>query len=296
MNAAPNTKSPILPQRHRSVVLIFAAVFAVGNLAFFPLSYQPSAGDGAHMIVVCLFVVPWIGIIGSQVGLIATWCVFAPIGGWRRVCGTLGLSAFVFTPLVFGDAVFRLEPIGSNEPVVVLLLLLIGMITTQLLLWTLKAFWGWRISNELTMPPEDRRGQFSIRHLLGLTALIGVLIVATQSMFQLLGAEANVQIFSHAPLPILPSIGVMVILIPALYAILRNRPPLWIGWTAYCVAAMTLLGLWGLIMEGRSGDPVSLIISVVGLPIGLAVPLALARREGYRLWTGRVVEIARVES
>jgi hypothetical protein len=76
----------------------------------------------------------------------------------------------------------------------------------------------------------------------------------------------------------------MVILMPALYAILRNRQPLWIGWTVYSVAAMTLVGLLGLFM---GGDAVSMIISVIGLPIGLSVPLALVRRGGYRLWTGR---------
>ena len=165
-------------------------------------------------------------------------------------------------------------------------MLLIGTITTQLLLWTLKVFWGWRISKELSEPPADRRGQFSIRHLLGLMALIGILIMATQYMFQLLGAEANVRIFSRAPIPFLPSVGVVVALIPALYAILRIRQPLWLSWAVYCVAATTLVGLLGLLMEG---DPVSLILSVIGLPIGLSVPLALARREGYRLWTSRAL-------
>ena len=289
MNGTPKSNAAFSPLRQGWPVVGIAGAIAIGNMVMSIFCQQ-------NNFLLALLWVPWYGTLVAQMGLLCTWCVFANIAGWRRVVGTLGLSALLFGPLVIGYVVaFR-----DREHATLLrmsagfvLLILIITTTTQLPLWILKIFFGWRIDNERT-PPSDRRRQFSIRHLLVLTAVIGLLIVATQTMIGLLRVRGWVVLPGVAAIMLLPGIGMLISVVPALVVILRVRQPLWLGWSIFWGGTLSFIGLAALVTgtEGSFG----LILAVAGIPIGLSLPLALARREGFRLWTGRVFEVARVES
>jgi len=79
-------------------------------------------------------------------------------------------------------------------------------------------------------------------------------------------------------------VAMLISVVPALVVTLRVRQPLWLGWNIFWTAILSFIGLAGLVTgaEGSFG----VILAVLGLPIGLSLPLALARREGYRLMTG----------
>jgi hypothetical protein len=264
-------------------VIVATVVFAAGNGAFLPLLYQRS--DLVQMIVF-----PWFGVLGAQIGLLSAWCVFAPVNGWLRVRGTLGLSFLVFGPLVLCDALARPNGNPLNLPVAIFLLLVITVFTAQAPLWVLKVSCGWRVSKDSRLPTEPR-GQYSIQNLLGLMTIIGILIVAMQKVFGWLGDGKNVSLLlGIAAISLLPSLAVLLSVVPALYAILRVRQPLWITWLAYCTAAMLILGLATFLLEGRFDDAGEIVTAVSGLPIGLTLTVALVRREGFRLMTGWDVE------
>ena len=118
--------------------------------------------------------------------------------------------------------------------------------------------------------------------------IIGILLVAMQTVVGWIGDGKNVSLLLViAAISLLPSLAVLLSVVPALYAILRVGQPLWITWLAYCTAAMSILGLATLVVEGRLDDAGEMMTAVIGLPVGLTLSLALVRREGYRLWTGR---------
>ncbi|MBC7854841.1 MAG: hypothetical protein IAF94_15520 [Pirellulaceae bacterium] len=278
MNGTPKSNAAFSPLRQGWLVVGIAGAIAIGNMVMSILCQQNN--------FLARLAVPWYGTLVAQMGLLCTWSVFANIAGWRRVVGILGLSALIFGPLVIGYVVAfrdREFPTLLRISAGFVLLILIITTTTQLPLWILKIFFGWRIGNERTQP-SDRRRQFSIRHLLVLTAVIGLLIVATQTMIGLLRVRGWVVLPGVAAIMLLPGIGMLISVVPALVVILRVRQPLWRGWNIFWTAILSFIGLAGLV-TGAEGS-VGVIFLVVGLPIGLSLPLALARREGYRLMTG----------
>ena len=142
MNGTPKSNAAFSPLRQGWPVVGIAGAIAIGNMVMSILCQQNNS--------LALLAVPWYGTLVAQMGLLCTWCVFANIAGWRRVVGTLGLSALIFGPLVIGYVVaFRDRELPTLLRISAgfVLLILIITTTTQLPLWILKIFFGWRIGN-----------------------------------------------------------------------------------------------------------------------------------------------------
>src|SRR5687767_7010450 len=133
MNDTPESNAALSPLRQGLTVVGIAGAIAIGNMVMSILCQQNN--------FLALLAVPWYGTLVAQMGLLCTWCVFANIAGWRRVVGTLGLSALIFGPLVIGYAVaFRDRELPTLLRISAgfVLLILIITTTTQLPLWILK--------------------------------------------------------------------------------------------------------------------------------------------------------------
>jgi len=175
-------------------------LMSIGNLALYPVSrhedhmnvvWQERGSDEVarqenEKTVKYVFCALWCGVMFGQAALVAVWLGLGPPGALVRVVaaaaaylvlGGAFMAGLLWREYTGGDY------FGTSRQAAPFFGLPIFIVTAAAPLWLLRFFFGWHIRDESRAAPSHTR-QFSIGHLMVLTALMAVLMGAAMEAYR----------------------------------------------------------------------------------------------------------------
>lgn len=224
-----------------------------------------------------------IGTLFGQASLAGAWCVLGPLSlAWRvplSLAWIVALTATLATPYLYGG-----PPLEDYEwlklAASIGLMLLTQWALVQLVLWPVAQVCGLHIRHrEEAREALQRRRRFSIRHLLGFTAAVAVLVGALRLVVVDLRFIHPYDLISRFG----PSIFAGLVTLPLLVTeLLPNRAAHWLlGFLALLVAATVCEEMY---LRLQSGGPALFLPSMNGFAaLWMLAFAALLRWCGYGL-------------
>ena len=241
----------------------------------------------------------WFGVMAAQAGLLATWCVWGRGAGYIRWLGSILAGAVLAGAYLMGCFYMKSNN-GSfvlPQGEVMLAFGLLGpaiLITAQIPLWIVKWTLGWRFIRLGTGKHPGRWFQFSIAGMMSVTLVIASAIGCGRWSIVLLGKANKAQFFFGLLGWLLGAALLLATLssLPAVWAIFRPRKLAYglLGLTSYVAICMVVFLCVAPVARTHFQSALIMLGPVVGLTLGLVLPLLIARSQGYRLIWGRETE------
>jgi len=271
------------------------AFFAATNLLMFPSIFfagQPT-DVVAILMGVCLY-----SSIGAQMALLAIWCMLVPLHWVKR--SLLGATSclVLYGLLIAGFVIFYAFEIGFIDDelwtlsLIGLLWLPLLLLAVQTPLWIMHVWFRWHIVHR-----DD--GPYASFQPLRIGGLMIAMAAVAMALAAVLAAERLAQSinepFDKMIIVFVASIIMVAsatIVLPAVVATLRARRLLMSVGLVLAVNTAIAIGCAALmvILAGAPADWETLIAMPAihgGVFAGLAVPMLIARKLGYRLQWGR---------
>jgi hypothetical protein len=272
---------------------VLVAIAGCLNFLSYPLMF--AFGNASLWIVGTMS----LGMFAGQLGLAALWMVWGPGSFLRRWLVHWGIVLGLYLCTAIGMALALRDQSPEQLPFIAtsgLFSLPFACLATQLLLWPLRLFGGWRIVLPERPSSRQQSSAFTILDL----------ILGTISVALALGGLRLMPGFGDEPESayLLASLVVMLILagitalvlVPAILAIFRFEDAGALGvllvsctfllWSSL-LAVATIFGLGG---SMPAEVPIGIGILVAGFAATLGLPLLIVRSQGYRLVFGNSKE------
>jgi hypothetical protein len=285
----------LFPSASGSLVVL-AIVAAAFNFLSYPIMRSCQVSQLAMLLVgpVCF------GVIFGELVALALWLVWGEgrflwrlLIHWAVALGLLG-SLMLGLALAFGDGFFRNSSLTESTVRALATLLCVFpavSLATQLPLWPLRIYLGWRLEQASPAPDVHRRQALSIHDMLagtGVVALTLGLARATPAFDASTSYFFWVQLLS---LLIAALVASVTVAIPALLFLMRwkEQGPGVAALVLYLILAIFVFIVILLALSGaRGGGPpgevfFALVLSVFAFGAAVAAPLLVLRSSGYRL-------------
>ena len=265
----------------------FALVIACVDFCAFPVMF--SVGPGRRpMVFIFVF-----GVIGAQIGLVASWGVFSSATFIRRITISALVGLFFYLCFVAGILtanrfIARTETVPPEVPFVVLAACPLVFFGVQLPLWSAHIWLNWKISLLNDPPSGSYLGSMKISHFILGTMAISVALAIARSTVHSLSDDADPNDFLPVfiVLPTAAAVASSVTVPPLVFLTLGTRTiltglvgiGLWFAVAVTGAATVVFIGggltvgtLYAILLLGGSFTT----FSYTGLLV--------ARRSGYRL-------------
>jgi hypothetical protein len=273
--------------------LSIVLVFSLGNLFLGPIARSLPSDDA-----VIVFMFALVGTVFAQFGLLAIWCVLAPVEWPRRFAYGAGFALWLYASWAIGfagamvaerhiSAVDLQQAIGNG-----LLCLPIILLGVQLPLWVARISLHWRILHNSDLMAETWSSPVGIRHIIVATVIVAVALSASRFLAVIHDVPA---IDVLAPLLIWSLIAAAISLfstISIVFATLRAKnvwPALFLALLLHGGVLITFVVVLSIIAGSGPQDEIYgyLFALLVGFFGSFVAAMALMRRLGYRLYWGR---------
>jgi hypothetical protein len=268
----PRDKPLFMTDRRLTPLLVLIAVLVAFDVAI--ATVVEARGDEAGGIV--------LGVIFSQIVLIAVWTALGPFSVFARMAGGVILSTLLGLALV---ACTRHSGVGAAQWFW-FLIVTSQWLVIQIPFWVLRLCFGWRLAHgrEEIAQSDQSEMQFGIRQLLAWTALVAITLGIGRWLLpeDLTGgrdAKEMTAIFC-----VLTSFNCLLAW-PVVWASLaRRRVPLWLIAAAFCCVALTVaeIATFESAMGPRGDNEFVWIMNSIEV-LAASVALLIARATGFRL-------------
>lgn len=270
-------------------------IFLLGNLGIVPLFSIWTEENDSDAIRRTLLLL-WTSALVVQTGLLAIYGVWGTSPFYARLLKIIFAEVLLVLALWLGLLLTELSQIEAMNPglrrerLAIIFLPPVVMLLSQIPLWFAKLCLGWRLIRLGTKEPAYRWSQFSIGDLMGATLVVAILISCNHWFVVFSGDEESHVTYILRGWRNAILVATFFITLPAVWGVFRPQtlnaglPYL----AVYCIACNSLALL--LTMQfGIKSIAISLT-SLTIIPLGLLVPLLIARSQGYRLIWGRETE------
>ena len=283
--------------RIQTLLLLLVVAFGVVDFLTIPIvrAVEPSGMRDFHLMAILVSL--WVAVLFAQFVLLAVWWVFSPLDWLPRAvlglaapaiwCALFFVGALLAVPDEFGGGQqrFWLAIVQMTAPLPLL------MMATQLFLWCMRIWFGWRIEQvAITASPVERK---SLRILDVMLATGAVAMALTLAKFgnrnEFMAISDGQYLVQRLIISGFAAVLTALSVLPCVWAGLRRTAPRWGFFVAAAVQAAIVINFLAIVtlLSGRNPTPSGLwgyCFLTVGVYFAITMLILYGcRRCGYGL-------------